>query len=180
MTEDSSEMLTSPSAARTAGLHRVHFARLIRDGKGPRYQTISSGGRHIVLIAKADLCDWLSKRSPRREKSWRVSMSRVRVVPGERWYVMGRDRETCVYCGWHQGSFAPGSGPRSIHVDHIVPFSRGGEPTRENLVCSCSRCNLYKGDRTPEEACMNLDHLQPRVEYICGCIFEVRLEGDAE
>jgi 5-methylcytosine-specific restriction endonuclease McrA len=110
-----------------------------------------------------------------------VSGSRKRrIVESEKWYVMARDRETCVYCGWRRGQFVPASVPRSIHVDHITPFSRGGEPTRENLVCACSRCNLYKGDRTPEEAGMEIAYLQERVEYICGCIFEVRLEGDPE
>lgn len=103
-----------------------------------------------------------------------------RVVDRERWHVMTRDREACVYCGWRQGEFIPASTPRTIHVDHIIPFSHGGYPTRDNLVCACSQCNLYKGDRTPEEAGMTMEHLQPRVVYMDGSIFEVRLEGDAE
>ena len=106
--------------------------------------------------------------------------SKRRVVDKEKWHVMARDRETCVYCGWRRGQFVPASAPRSIHVDHITPFSRGGEPTRENLVCACSRCNLYKGDRTPEEAGLEMAFLQERVEYAGGCVFEVRLEGDPE
>lgn len=100
-----------------------------------------------------------------------------RVVNTEKWHVMARDRETCVYCGWRQGSLC---GPRDIHVDHIVPFSHGGEPTRENLVCACSRCNLQKGDRTPGEAGMEMAFLQPGVVYMDGSIFVVRMEGDPE
>ena len=100
-----------------------------------------------------------------------------RVVDRERWHVMSRDRETCVYCGWRNGSLG---GPRDIHVDHIVPFSHGGYPTRENLVCACSRCNLYKGDRTPDEAGMEMKFLQPGVVYMDGSIFVVRMEGDQE
>ena len=105
-------------------------------------------------------------------------MKKRRIIQSEMWYVMARDGEACVYCGWSRGrSYGR---PDRIHVDHVVPFSRGGEPTRENLVCACSSCNLFKGDRTPEEAGLEMRFLKPRVEYICGSIFEVRLEGDPE
>lgn len=95
-------------------------------------------------------------------------------------YALDRDRETCVYCGWNKSVFVPAGLPRRIHVDHIIPASRGGVGTRENLVCACSRCNLYKGDKTPEEAGMELRFLGERLEYICGSIFEIRLDGDPE
>lgn len=97
-----------------------------------------------------------------------------RVVDSERWHVMRRDRETCVYCGWSQGRSC--GMPATIHIDHIVPFSRGGESTRENLVCSCSRCNLYKRDRTPEEAGLQIKFLQNGVSYKRGMIIEFREE----
>lgn len=105
---------------------------------------------------------------------------RSRVVEADRLYVLDRDRETCVYCGWSRGVFLPMSAPRLIHVDHIVPHSRGGLPTRENLVCACSACNLRKGDRTPEEAGLEMKFLGERLEYMDGSIFEIRMEGDAE
>ncbi|MHA0335809.1 HNH endonuclease [Sphingomonas aquatilis] len=47
----------------------------------------------------------------------------------------------CAYCG----------GPGPFHIDHIIPWSRGGTTTRDNLACACVRCNLSKGARTPEE-----------------------------
>jgi 5-methylcytosine-specific restriction endonuclease McrA len=43
-----------------------------------------------------------------------------------------------------------------LTVDHVIPRSRGGEDTWENLVCACIKCNNKKGDRTPEEAGMKL------------------------
>jgi hypothetical protein len=58
------DILTSPTAARLAGLDRVHFARLVRQGKGPRHQTIAAGRRHIVLVLRRDLEAWLAGRSP--------------------------------------------------------------------------------------------------------------------
>lgn len=47
----------------------------------------------------------------------------------------------CRYCGWWP----------AVHVDHIVPRSRGGSYNRENLAPACELCNLEKCDRTPDE-----------------------------
>jgi 5-methylcytosine-specific restriction endonuclease McrA len=58
-----------------------------------------------------------------------------------------RDEYTCQYCG---ESFEP----RQLTCDHIVPRSRGGRAEWTNMVTSCVRCNLSKGDRLPEEVDM--------------------------
>lgn len=60
-----------------------------------------------------------------------------------------RDDYQCQYC-CAQPSL------RELNVDHIMPRSRGGRDTWENLVISCRRCNLLKGHRTPDEAGMKL------------------------
>jgi hypothetical protein len=57
------EILTSPTAARIAGLERVYFARLIREGKGPQHQRVRAGSRTLVLILRADLDRWLASRN---------------------------------------------------------------------------------------------------------------------
>lgn len=59
-----------------------------------------------------------------------------------------RDGHTCVYCG--------NENPSDMTIDHVMPKSRGGRDTWENLVCACYRCNHKKADRTPEEAEMIL------------------------
>jgi 5-methylcytosine-specific restriction endonuclease McrA len=60
-----------------------------------------------------------------------------------------RDSFTCQYCTKvfprHQ-----------LNLDHVVPRSQGGRTTWENVVCSCVRCNLAKGGRTPKQASMKL------------------------
>jgi hypothetical protein len=61
--ESPDDILTSPTAARLAGLDRVHFARLIREGKGPKYQTVEAGKRHLVLILRRDLDAWIAARN---------------------------------------------------------------------------------------------------------------------
>ncbi len=38
-----------------------------------------------------------------------------------------------------------------LHIEHVIPQSRGGKTAVENLVLACRTCNLDKGNRTPEE-----------------------------
>ena len=63
--------------------------------------------------------------------------------------ILLRDRNTCQFCG----SVFPSS---ELTLDHVLPRSRGGRSTWENLVACCYRCNNEKGDRTPEEAGLKL------------------------
>ena len=58
-------------------------------------------------------------------------------------------RAKCRYCG---RVLLDGE----INLDHVKPYSRGGKTIQENLVVSCKKCNIAKGDRTPEEAGMEL------------------------
>jgi 5-methylcytosine-specific restriction endonuclease McrA len=68
-----------------------------------------------------------------------------------------RDGYECQYCGARPGL-------RGLNVDHVVPRSRGGGDTWDNLVISCHGCNLKKGRLTPDEAGMRLARrpLRPR------------------
>ncbi len=76
----------------------------------------------------------------------RLPKTRVRF---SRFNVYARDDNTCQYCGRRQ--------PRSeLNLDHVVPRSRGGATSWENVVCSCVPCNLRKGGRSPQEAGMKL------------------------
>ncbi len=70
-----------------------------------------------------------------------------RFVPNKR-NVFLRDNYTCQYCGCEKPDF--------LTLDHVMPQSRGGRNTWENLVCACRDCNFKKGNRTPEEAMMPL------------------------
>lgn len=63
--------------------------------------------------------------------------------------ILLRDGDCCQYCGTVQH-------PRVLTVDHIIPRSRGGKNSWDNLVTACIRCNHRKGDRTPQEAGMVL------------------------
>lgn len=59
-----------------------------------------------------------------------------------RWHVLQRDRFTCVACG-ASPALTPGI---KLHVDHITPWSWGGETTLVNLQTLCSLCNLGKSN----------------------------------
>ena len=59
-----------------------------------------------------------------------------------RFLVMLRDKFKCQYCGKSPSTHAD----VILHLDHRKPFSQGGRSDFENLVTSCSRCNLGKGD----------------------------------
>jgi 5-methylcytosine-specific restriction endonuclease McrA len=63
--------------------------------------------------------------------------------------IYARDQNLCQYCGEH---FPLGQ----LSIDHVMPKSRGGKTTWENLVASCTTCNTRKGNRTPAEARMDL------------------------
>ena len=63
--------------------------------------------------------------------------------------IYARDGSRCQYCGRH----FPTS---ELSLDHVVPRSRGGRTTWENVVCACLSCNVKKGGRTPTEAHLTL------------------------
>jgi 5-methylcytosine-specific restriction endonuclease McrA len=60
-----------------------------------------------------------------------------------------RDGFTCQYCGRTLQR-------TQLNLDHVVPRSQGGRTSWENVVCSCVRCNLNKGGRTPSQAGLRL------------------------
>lgn len=57
-----------------------------------------------------------------------------------------RDNNTCQYCG----------SKSKLTLDHVIPKSKGGEDTWDNLVVACSSCNIKKGDKLLEHTSMKL------------------------
>jgi len=71
------------------------------------------------------------------------------VIRFNRRNIFARDSNRCQYCGRR---FATSE----LSLDHVMPRSRGGETSWTNIVCSCVKCNVRKGGRTPHEANMKL------------------------
>ncbi len=69
-----------------------------------------------------------------------------KVPPVNRREVLRRDRHSCQYCG----------STKRLTLDHIIPRSKGGQHTWNNVVTACEKCNSFKGDRTPTQANMTL------------------------
>ncbi|MBW4683217.1 MAG: HNH endonuclease [Microcoleus vaginatus WJT46-NPBG5] len=74
-----------------------------------------------------------------KERIWKVP-------PVNRREVLRRDGHACQYCG---------SG-KHLTLDHVIPRSKGGPHTWDNVVTACERCNSHKGNRTPLQAGMQL------------------------
>ena len=67
--------------------------------------------------------------------------------------ILQRDQNFCQYCGYKGDK---------LSIDHVIPRSRGGLDTWENVTTACLSCNLVKGNKTPEEADMPLRVLPRR------------------
>jgi 5-methylcytosine-specific restriction endonuclease McrA len=57
-----------------------------------------------------------------------------------------RDRGECQYCG----------SKKQLTIDHVIPRSKGGKSNWTNLTTACHRCNVIKGDKSPEQAGLRL------------------------
>lgn len=68
-------------------------------------------------------------------------------------FLFARDDYTCMYCGRHREEL---HGRQFLTRDHVVPQSRGGDNSWQNVVTACSPCNNRKGNRLPREAGMRL------------------------
>jgi len=60
--------------------------------------------------------------------------------------IMKRDNYSCVYCG----------SKKNLTIDHLIPKSKGGGNSWDNLVTCCSPCNIKKGDKLLNDTNMKL------------------------
>ena len=112
----------------------------------------------LDLLKRAEVLEYFDAfvRSARDEhplpavlRLFRYVPLRKRVPALTRELVLVRDAFTCQYCGAEPGAAA-------LTLDHVMPRSRGGPRTWQNMVAACAPCNRAKGSRTPTEAGMEL------------------------
>lgn len=92
----------------------------------------------------ANGCDvWLRKCPVCQPKTNKHRNPSARTVSDKlRYQVLKRDNFKCCACG-----ASPARNPSvELHIDHIVPWSKGGKTTIDNLQTLCSKCNLGKSD----------------------------------
>lgn len=112
----------------------------------------------LVFLAKAEIVE----AGIGQIRSWLTTVARPSVIrllryvvvphrqaPCTRRGVLLRDNFTCQYCGATPAQHL-------LTLDHVVPRASGGKMSWENVVAACKSCNHTKGNRTPQEAHMNL------------------------
>jgi hypothetical protein len=130
--------LKSPSSRFSAGTYERRFgswSKALRafvewvnsDSSGQSQQDVAEGRRTTDSTAQMAS----AKRRTRREISDR-----------QRFRILVRDGFRCKACG-ASPLVQPGI---ELHVDHILPWSKGGETTDDNLESKCEQCNLGKGN----------------------------------
>jgi 5-methylcytosine-specific restriction endonuclease McrA len=106
---------------------------------------ICEGRRAIVLLLKRK-AQMISDKVIRLLEYIRIPFARIMSHKPSRNLIHKRDNHTCQYCGAKE----------DLTIDHIIPSSRKGPDSWENLVCCCISCNTKKRNRTPKEAGMQL------------------------
>ncbi len=96
--------------------------------------------RAIVLLLK-EKAQLLSSRVIRLVNYIKLPIEKIMANKPSRQMIYKRDDHMCQYCG----------SIKNLTIDHVMPRSKGGEDTWENMVVACMPCNTHKGDKTPEE-----------------------------
>jgi hypothetical protein len=101
--------------------------------------------RAVILLFK-EKAKVISSRVIRLVNYVIIPFQRMSNMYPTRNLIYKRDSNKCQYCG----------STKSLTIDHVIPKSKGGEDTWENLVVACSPCNVKKGDKFLEQTNMKL------------------------
>ena len=93
-----------------------------------------------IWLRKCPACGITNKRQ--RNSTINIKRSTRAISDKLRYQVLKRDNFKCCACG-----ASPAKDPSvELHIDHIIPWSKGGESTLEDLQTLCSKCNIGKSD----------------------------------
>ena len=93
-----------------------------------------------IWLRKCPACGITNKRQ--RNSTTNIKKSTRAISDKLRYQVLKRDNFKCCACG-----ASPAKDPSvELHIDHIIPWSKGGESTLKNLQTLCSKCNIGKSD----------------------------------
>jgi len=119
------------------------------------YQPLSvCSYRKAVILSLKNKVQVLSKRVIRLINYVRLPFSRLMSTAPTRNLIMKRDGYICSYCGAKE----------QLTIDHILPTSKGGQNTWENMTTCCLKCNSKKGDKLLKETNMIL-HNPPTIPF---------------
>ena len=77
----------------------------------------------------------------KQNRQYQIKQERSRLTDSLRYDVLRRDNFRCQICG------SSANDGVKLHVDHIIPVSKGGKTIRSNLRTLCDRCNIGKSDK---------------------------------
>ncbi len=143
----SKEMDSEPSKISSGG-YKKHFGswhKALQAFVVRMNQDESKVGKSHEKEQKSDEVDSKPIVIPKIKSSIFVE-DRREIGLGLRYKILSRDKFKCVRCGTSPST----DHSCRLHVDHIVPFSKGGKTTLENLQTLCEKCNLGKGNRHSE------------------------------
>ncbi|MDH5474771.1 MAG: HNH endonuclease [Cyclobacteriaceae bacterium] len=126
------------SIERAIVLNFLGKSELVHEVKGKQLRTVSKAFAMPLVIRLLKYIHIPYKT---------VSLTRLNVFK--------RDSFTCQYCEKKE----------HLTLDHVLPKSKGGRSTWNNLVTACSRCNSRKGNNTPTEVGMRLINMPFRPSY---------------
>jgi 5-methylcytosine-specific restriction endonuclease McrA len=122
-----------------------------------------------VFLGKAEVIEYSRDRTIRGVTREHPMPSVVRIlrrfrrdklrIKFSRLNIYARDRFVCQYCGQRFAS-------EDLTFDHVMPRSRGGRTSWDNIVTCCVGCNAVKADRTPEQAGMRLVRRPTKPQFL--------------
>lgn len=93
-------------------------------------------------IELKDLFDrTIELKTQRQTRQYWIKMERAKLTDSLRYDILKRDNFACQICG------STANDGVKLHVDHIIPVSKGGETIKSNLRTLCDRCNIGKSDK---------------------------------
>ena len=122
------------------GISETHVS-----AKSYEMECLDCGHKYIangcdIWLRKCPACGITNKRQ--RNSTINIKRNTRTISDKLRYQVLKRDNFKCCACG-----ASPAKDPSvELHIDHIIPWSKGGESTLENLQTLCSKCNIGKSD----------------------------------
>lgn len=85
--------------------------------------------------------DTMELKAERQTRQCQITLERAKMTHSLRYDILTRDNYRCQICG------STAQDGVKLHVDHIIPVSKGGKTEPSNLRTLCDRCNLGKSDK---------------------------------
>lgn len=154
------EILGIPKTKEITHLGKEDIFNIIKDiwlklGDQPTIRNFTEMTHHTIKIIKTNFGTWSNclqkfvEWANNNEINFKSSTPTIKHStprdPGNslRYKVLSRDNFRCVICGQGQN---PHLGI-TLEVDHIAPYSKGGETTLDNLQTLCNKCNSGKSNK---------------------------------